>query len=374
MNEQDQPPCQNSIDDARALEEFAARPTTMPDIGVDLYGFATEADARAVGEGVLSLLRVIGKIMNLQRLCQIIVAFDYDKALAELDRGTDVPLKTLTRTNDDIAVGIAMTPTVLRDGEPASVMVLNAGYMGVFAEADNQDNAALRDEMTYTLAHECGHVHDLHVQETSFPGDILRKPLPYKEGVLSYIASGCWEEYSACRLSAYFGTDATLRGYEDTFCLAVNSAKQRADAAIRQYRMHHDVSRVTDEVVAIYKRVMVHASYLFGHLDGLNVVVADKAPKALQEALKEPWAESLFTELHARLRALHATYDGWGSRDVFEPLHQLAHDVLKMGGIDIQDRPDGGGHVSIPFTPETMPTLEEQTEFAAARRNKAAGD
>jgi hypothetical protein len=366
---EDRPDAAEGSSEERAMEEFAQRPTTMPDIGVDLRGFATEDQAKAVGAGVLSTLHALGKILNLKRLRQVIVAYDYDAALAELDRGTLLPTKALTATKDEIAVGIAMAPKVLRDGETACVMVLNAAHMSVLAQTDNPELAALRDEMTYTLAHECGHVHDLDVQESSFPNVILRTALPFKDGILFYIASGCWEEYIACRLSAFFGTETTLRAYQDTFCVALQSGKERADAAIRQYRMHHDVGRVANEVAEVYKRVLVYASYLFGHLDGLDASVADKAPKALQEVASRPCFELFFARLHGELRALYATYNQWKSIDIFEPLKRLAYDVLKTGGIDIQDRPGGAGYVDIPFTPETIPTLVEQAAFLAARQS-----
>jgi hypothetical protein len=73
--------------------------------------------------------------------------------------------------------------------------------------------------------------------------------------------------------------------------------------------------------------------------------------------------------LHGELRALYATYNQWKSIDIFEPLKRLAYDVLKTGGIDIQDRPGGAGYVDIPFTPETIPTLVEQAAFLAARQS-----
>ena len=60
----------------------------MPDIGIDLQGFATEEQANAVGREVFSILHVLGKILNLKRLSQVIVAYDYDDALARLDRGS----------------------------------------------------------------------------------------------------------------------------------------------------------------------------------------------------------------------------------------------------------------------------------------------
>lgn len=39
----------------------------MPDIGIDLYGFATADKANSVGEGVISALQALGKVLNLKR-------------------------------------------------------------------------------------------------------------------------------------------------------------------------------------------------------------------------------------------------------------------------------------------------------------------
>jgi len=105
------------------MEEFARRPSTMPPIGIDLSGYATEEFAKSVGETVNGWLDLLGKILNLKRLKQVVVSYNYNEALAAVDQGAPVsgPLKA---TNDEIAVGIAMTPTILRDGEAMSVMVL----------------------------------------------------------------------------------------------------------------------------------------------------------------------------------------------------------------------------------------------------------
>lgn len=348
----------------KAIEDFAARPSTLPDIGIDLYGFATTELANAVGEAVQCWLHVFGKLLNLKRLLQIIVAFNYNEKLANLDRGTKVS-RPLAATDDGIAVGIAMTPTVLREGEPRSVMVLNAAYMSVFAQKENPELEAAREQMVYTLAHECGHVHDLEVQASSLPGIILNTELPFRDGILFLIASGCWEEYIACRLSSFMGNVSTLRAMEDTFCGALERAKDRANTAIRQYRMHGDVGRVTNEVTEEYRKIMVYASYLLGHVDGLNQAVEDAAPKAIGALAKHGYFGPFFSKLRDDLRAMHSTYGEWKGLHVFEPLKQLAYELLKHGGIDIQTRSDGTGYVDVPFTPDTIPTMEEQMTFLA---------
>jgi hypothetical protein len=108
--------------EAETDEEFERRPTTLPNIGADLRGFSNREFGEKVGEGVLGCLYHFGKVLNLQSLVQIIVASDYEAALAGVDRGVETS-RPLTPTENGIAVGIAMTPAVLREGEPRSVLV-----------------------------------------------------------------------------------------------------------------------------------------------------------------------------------------------------------------------------------------------------------
>ena len=149
-----------------------------------------------------------------------------------------------------------------------AVMVLNAAYVNVLIELENSAADSMRERILYTLAHECGHVHDLDVQASMLSRTILKMQLPFREGVLFAIASGCWEEYIACRLSAVMGKDQILRDFEETFCKSVAQACDRANAAIRQHHMRKDVIRLTNDVAGEYKRVMVYEFYLLGHVDG----------------------------------------------------------------------------------------------------------
>ncbi len=348
------------------MEEFAQRPSTMPPIGIDLNGYATEDFAKSIGEATHAWLRLLGKILNLKRLKQVVVAYNYNEALANVDQGAPVsgPLKA---TNDEIVVGIAMTPTVLHEGEAMSVMVLNAAYMEVLAGEETPQNVALREQVIYTLAHECSHVHDLDVRATSMPDIILKQRLSFRDGILFNIASGCWDEYIACRLSAFMAKESVLHSLEDTFCFALERARDRANAAIRQYRMHADVNGVTKEVADIYKGVMVYAAYMLGHIDGIEGDAAVLVPKAFETVERHAHFKPIFPRLRDELRALHNTYGEWSGLDAYEPLKALADELLKGGGIDIQPRADEGAYVRIPFSAETMPSFEEQMAFRASR-------
>jgi len=211
----------------------------------------------------------------------------------------------------------------------------------------------------------------LEVQASTLPGIILRMKLNFRDGVLFGIAFGCWEEYIACRLSAFMGKDSTLRDFEETFCKSVARARDRADKAIRQYRMHKDVGQLTNDVCDEYKRVMVYASYLLGHIDGLDLLVEEATPRTFEALETSSYFKPFFPKLHAGLRALHSTYGEWTGIEVFEPLKRLADELLKQGGIDIQLRADGSAYVNVPFTADTMPTIDEQMAFITSRGKTA---
>jgi len=345
-------------------EELARRPSTLPPIGVDLRGFPSEEMARAVGAEVESCLYQLGKFLDLKRLIRVVVAYDYDATLGGIDRGAAVS-GPLAATNNGIAIGIAMAPAVLHEGEPRSVMVINAEYASVLAQPENPETAEAHDVVMYTLAHESAHVHDLEMQASAFPDTILRERLGYRAGILHEIGSGCWEEYIACHLSAFMGKEVTRRAFEDTFCAALERAKTRADGAIREYRMHADVARVAREVVDEYKSVMLYASYLLGHADGSGLAVGEVAPRAMSTMEAHAYFKPFFAKLHRELRAMHQSYGHWQSLEIFAPLEKLADDLLRIGGIDIQSRPDGTAYVAIPFTAETTPSLAERMAFFA---------
>lgn len=349
-----------------SYEEFMRRPSTAPDVGVDLRGFATKEQAEVVGAQVNGFVQMCGRFLDLRRLKQVIVAWNYDETLAGLERGTSVnrPLKA---TRDALGVGIAMAPAILDEGEARSVMVFNALHMSVFAEPDGPGLEELKNEMIYTIVHECAHVHDLEMREKCLPGVVLKLRLGPRDGLLYGLIDPCWDEYIACRLSAPFAKESTLRGYEEVFCKSLAGARAKADAAIRQYRMHRDMERLLDEGAGTYRRLLTYGAYLIGHVDGLARELNDAAPEATKIIDQNNWFMPFFERLKAELQAMQSNYGAWEGMAVYEPLKQLAYELLRENGIDIQARPDGGAYISVPFRDGTIPSLAEQADFRIAR-------
>ncbi|WP_298125232.1 hypothetical protein [Brevundimonas sp.] len=85
-----------------------------------------------MGDLVASYVRAISRRINLASLDGITIAGDYAQALLELDRGYETS-HTLT-PSEGLAIGVAMTPSVIRDGVVKSHLVLNAGIIAALAD------------------------------------------------------------------------------------------------------------------------------------------------------------------------------------------------------------------------------------------------
>ena len=112
----------------KTFEEFLKKPTTLPeDLVITLTNFSDEQDAHRCADVVRGYLQVFGRLMDLSLLDRVYITFDYEGTLAALDPGTGSG-RVFSATNDDIATGVAMAPSVLRDGVWKSVIVINAGF------------------------------------------------------------------------------------------------------------------------------------------------------------------------------------------------------------------------------------------------------
>lgn len=331
-----------------AIDADAA--STMPrNLSISLRGFESEEAARKFA-GIFSLyLQYIGVHINLERLDGITVAYDYVEALAELDRGIE-GLAPLTATATEYGVGVAMTPAVIRDGIIKSHIVFNALVVRELeGETDKIDRSII-----YTVAHECAHVHDLKARDDAFPNTILkRKPMSLVDRVRSEISEACWEEYAACRISAAFSSQQTVETYEQVFLGAATDARQRANEAIEKYRIHGDLDEVVYAVAHEYGNVLKFASYLLGTLHGRDAHMYD-APLA-NKFIESSWCREFITRLDTVLRKLFERYAEWEDENEFDPLRNIAEEIVADGGLFFTRAEGLGVHVAIPFTAETMP-------------------
>jgi hypothetical protein len=335
--------------DLHVSEDGELPPPTLPaELVVSLRGFADESSAQSCGRSVLGTLNPISRIINLERLDGVTVAFDYDSALAQLDRGY-AGGKALMRTQTKELVGVAMTPAVLRSGVVKAHIVLHAP---VALQLENEEAEEFNIALA-VLAHECGHVEDLKLRDECFPGSILQETITdQQDALLEPTASMLWEEYAACRLSAHFCVQQTAM-FEQSFTSVLSVARPNAYRAIRSYRLHRDITRVLEEAGNPLCEPLRTAAYLQGHLDGLGIDF-DSVPVTRDQLAGSPYSKAV-ASLHDALGNLWSRRGQWASRAEFNVLKTIVNDVLADGGIVLRRLPDGRLWADIPFTRETMP-------------------
>ena len=74
---------------------------------------------------------------------------------------------------------------------------------------------------------------------------------------------------------------------------------------------------------------------------------------------------AFLSRIRTELHALHDRYPKFDSLDVFTPLSDVIHDMYKSAGVTFIEKDDGTLRVEIPHRDDTMPSLEEQFDFAS---------
>jgi hypothetical protein len=347
------------------VRKFLERPSTLTEgMYVTIRGFSAEVEpfARKLGQTVMDYFHILARLMDLSALERVIVAADYDAALAEVDLGIETK-HILVATRDELAVGVAMAPAVMRDGVLRSYIVLNAAFVLAMVERDpsfpikvsDEEFANMGDQARYLIAHEAGHAHDHTIIDRQLPGWLLREPVnDYETGP----AISALEEYTACRLSATFGDDEReTENYEVTFVKTLAITREQCNKILLAYRTSgNNLMPVVNEFIPLYGRLMKAYSYLLGQVDGLQERLEDAAPEACKAIQEAAWFADLANRWHESLQQGWEVYGKWKSpEEMYMPQKEIFHEVLRAGGIDIQTRPGGDFYIHIPYTRETMP-------------------
>lgn len=319
-------------------------PTAPAGYGISLQGFDTQENAEKLGNLVSAYINLISRVIDLERLDGVTIAYDYPKALLELDRGFEAS-QPLAPTRDR-AHGIAMAPIVLREGVLKSHIVLDANWARFLDDETHQYHKT----MVYSLAHECGHVQDHKLRDIAFPGIIGRQRVSgLLEGFRQQFIDGSWDEYAASRVSASFDENQ-VKLHERTFLDILESIEARKDELLLSHRTHQDYGRVAREVSREYKILLQAAAYLLGHLDGLGKDL-DLAPGA-RDKLEAHWFKDYWRRMSACFSDLWSRNGAWQSMDEFQPLADLGMELVERGGLYVRGKPDGGAHVNLIYPEE----------------------
>lgn len=180
-------------------------------LNIKCIGFATPDAANVAAKRVSEVIEESAREMEitLVGLDGVTIAHDYDRALAELDRGYETK-QALTRTNDAVASGIAMAPLVRRNGQIMTHLIMSVAVVPLI------DNPTLGVSGRYILAHELAHAHEHYWRNKGIPNVLLQHTISAADGrVLYEIAEACWGEYVACFFSASIHPDQTFGSKSD---------------------------------------------------------------------------------------------------------------------------------------------------------------
>jgi hypothetical protein len=317
-------------------EQGGRWPTTVPEgISASIRGLPTEEDAQRLGQRMFGAIRLIGEVINLERLDGVTVGVDYSEALASLDRGKE-GLRALQATDEEV-IGVAMTPVVLRDGVAKSHLVFSAAFLWPLAE-DEPDKDQLR-QAVYMVAHECAHVEVNHDFDRAFPGQLLQSQYDWEQNLIQGSAFAIWDEYAASRLSAPFGPEQLtpyLEGLQDVLA----AAGPKSLDAIDSFRGHRNVDRLIEEAGPALILPLKMFGYVFGHLDGIEVGWADQT--TAREKAEACGYDELAEDVAAACRDLWERRGEWSSQTEFDSLGKSVRAALAAGGVFYRKLSAGG--------------------------------
>jgi hypothetical protein len=288
------------------------------------------------GKRVSEVMQELACVLELSvvGLDGITIAYDYDAALAELSRGFNTS-GSLTRTVDEFAGGVAMSALVMRDGNVKSHILMHAGIVPLIDAPEDGVSGK------YIIAHELAHAHETHFRDRQFQGTLLQpKIFGAKEILLYQIADTCWSEYVACNLSAPAYPDHGVL-YERTFVAALRQFRERIFMTKREWAKDQDYgkawTRISNDVMAVLK----YASYLMGHVAGLNEAFEDYAHEAWMLMQENAWLLPRFEQQYAALAEMMSTFEQWKGVEAFDPLKKIVENVFEDCGIPMLQLPDG---------------------------------
>ena len=313
---------------------------------MQVNGFEEEL-GKTVGNEIVYLIRELSRYWPLDNLAGVTVAYDYEAALAELDRGFGSQMPPPQATNDEeLGQGSAMAVTVKRDGICKSHVVLGPHVVAMLSSEEEADRAA----GCKLVAHELAHVADHEFKRRAL-GEVYLKtvdeliPDP-KEQYVWELSHFIWDEYYASRMSVGFDPDGDP--FEDELFESCYIAfGDRMRNARREY--HWNRMSLEDFLIILkhnLRMLLLSAGYLFGLSDGLEKKMDVIAPKSAP-LLEDDLGQSIM-RFYKVLLALWERDSAWESYDEFLALNGTAEALLNDLDLYVHTTDDGQVYIDIP--------------------------
>lgn len=321
---------------------------SLPENGYQISCLAVgrdEAHCKEISEAANSLIVQLATEFDLELadLDGITFAQDYAKALVELDRGFATH-RPLAATDVPHAQGIAMTPTVIREGK-IRFRIVAAAWVGIGLLEDDE---ALRTQAIYTLCHEAAHVHHESKWYQAFP-DKHGTPIaePGKISILLSAMFSAFSEYAVCRTTATIRPES-VSDYETGFIGAIDHTFSVRTERMRAYLLSRNHQRVLDEMSALFGELVKLSSYLLGHLDGLEAEMKERAVTAYGCLQQHPALQAVLEDIHEELKILWETEGKWSGFEAFYPLHECAIRLIASYSVTLRTKGETF-NVSVPM-------------------------
>jgi hypothetical protein len=304
---------------------------------------AEEKTAHEIADVIREVALALGGHMSLARLDGITFAYDYPKALAELDRG--YPARTpLTTSDEPNAIGIARAPLVVRDGVIKAHIVVR----GEWGHALIDDDKTIRNRGIQLLASQFAQVACTEMFDRAFPGVFLN-PLPDAFTAARYEqVDGVWFNYFTARMTAGLAPDAR----EDAamlFAAALNRAAEQIPDIRLSYRYHGNLDELLHKTLKLLRPVLHLGASVLGHNDGLPEDAAC-TNNDVEQALARVNLTSWFNFYRTELRKLWDRSGRWTSLDEFLALNIHLERLLWQFGMVMWLGDDGVIRVEVPLS------------------------
>jgi hypothetical protein len=335
----------NSDDLLSAVEtpnaEFEQTPPQVPRYSVHFLGCAEQETANAIAANLYTVTEALVQMMPLDRLDGVTFASDYPAALRDLERGFPAAAP-LQPTTEDYGVGVAMAPSVLRDGVCKTHIVLQGG---IGHSLINEDENVWRPAL-HLVVGLLAHAACTQILDESLPG-ILLKPIDdrYDRFLYNCIHSA-WTGYFTARASAAFYPEGGLP-QQELLLSVLKRAQNDVPAARLAYRSHGNIDGLLEIVIPRIADILRFSGSVLGHYDGLEKSFFDDA--ALTAALEEMGLRDWFVLFDSELSALWDRRGKWASFNEFLMLNRHVERLFWLFGL-IPWRTDAGQiHITVPI-------------------------
>jgi hypothetical protein len=321
------------------IDKFLATPSSVKETVVLKSCDMSKEDGQALFGKIEYWVKVFfGRFWNLELLEEIVISPNYHSALSQVDLGYQRP-QPLSATKDAMTEGVAMAVPVVRNGKLVMHLVINATIIAPLLDEENEHFTLARS----ILAHECAHIDDLAEKQRAFPDVLLEHESSEKYGTSDFaiqqIAFACWDEYAACRLAADWSPENEISILEDNLRSVLEGIDQRIKQYHREYTEQGDLLRLFNAVFLDLGNLAKYASYLLGHIDGIEQDYETAAPATFALIQATPFFVPLFAELKSTLKTMWDTYGQWPNYQSFRSLEQFTETLLLAGGVFPEETP-----------------------------------